>query len=125
MVAFMASVATFGSFRDMRLFECTPVAVEVGLFFATRARVAWFVDGKLVRRDTWEEDGGDRGGDGQSSGLCCYVPTSADVRSGGGRAPCRAPQADAVARTGVADADATAEGRTETSLAHGEHYQVI
>ena len=70
----MASVATFGSFRDMRLFERTPVAVEVGLLFATRVRVAWFVDGELVRRNTWQEDSGDGGVVGQRSGLCCHAP---------------------------------------------------
>ena len=73
-------MATFGSFRDTRLLERTPVAVEVGLLFATRARVAWFADGEQVRRDTWQEDGGDRGDGGKRSGLCCYAPTCADVR---------------------------------------------
>ena len=75
-----------------------------------------------MRHDTWEEDGEDGGGGGQRSGLCCYAPTSADVRGRGGRAPCRVLEADAVARIGIADAVAAAEGRTEKSLAHGEHY---
>ena len=78
----VASMATFGSFRDTRLFECMPVAVEVGLLFATRAPAAWFTDGELVRRDTWQEDGGDGSGGRQRSGLSYYAPTCADVHSG-------------------------------------------
>ena len=76
----VTSVATFGSFRDTRLFERTPVAAGVGRLFATMVRVAWFADGEMVCQDAWQEERGDRQRSvRQRAGLCCYTPTRADV----------------------------------------------
>lgn len=56
------SVSTFGSFNDSHLFERTPIVVEVGLLYATEARITWFADGELVCSDS-----------------SCYTPTKSDV----------------------------------------------
>eukprot|EP00584_Thalassiosira_punctigera_P022339 CAMPEP_0172557528 /NCGR_PEP_ID=MMETSP1067-20121228/73752_1 /TAXON_ID=265564 ORGANISM="Thalassiosira punctigera, Strain Tpunct2005C2" /NCGR_SAMPLE_ID=MMETSP1067 /ASSEMBLY_ACC=CAM_ASM_000444 /LENGTH=1101 /DNA_ID=CAMNT_0013346633 /DNA_START=230 /DNA_END=3536 /DNA_ORIENTATION=- len=58
----ITSVSTFGSFKESHLFERTPIVVEVGVLYATRARIAWFTDGERVCADS-----------------PCYTPTAADV----------------------------------------------
>ena len=58
----ITSVATFGSFDHTRLFEKTPLVVEVGLLFATKARITWFAGYEEVCCDSK-----------------CYTPTSSDV----------------------------------------------
>lgn len=58
----ITSVSTFGSFEHTRLFENTPLVVEVGLIFAKKAKVSWFADGKEVCHDSH-----------------CYTPTKSDV----------------------------------------------
>jgi len=58
----ITSVATFGSFDHTRLFENTPLVVEVGLLFAKKAKIVWFADGEKVCHDNH-----------------CYTPTKSDV----------------------------------------------
>ena len=58
----ITSVSTFGSFNESHLFECTPIVVEVGLLYATKARITWFADGKQVCGDN-----------------SCYTPTKDDI----------------------------------------------
>jgi mRNA deadenylase 3'-5' endonuclease subunit Ccr4 len=58
----ITSVATFGSFEHTRLFEKTPLVVEVGLLFAKKAKITWFAGGEEVCHDNH-----------------CYTPTKSDV----------------------------------------------
>jgi mRNA deadenylase 3'-5' endonuclease subunit Ccr4 len=58
----ITKVTTFGSFEHSRLFEETPLVVEVGLLYATRAKITWFADAQEVCHDN-----------------CCYTPTKSDV----------------------------------------------
>ncbi len=58
----ITKVTTFGSFEHSRLFEETPLVVEVGLLYATRAKITWFADAQEVCYDN-----------------CCYTPTKSDV----------------------------------------------
>lgn len=58
----ITSVATFGSFDQTRLFEKTPLVVEVGLLFAKRAKITWFAGGEEVCHDNH-----------------CYTPTKSDI----------------------------------------------
>mmetsp|Transcript_24748 Transcript_24748/g.59661 ORF Transcript_24748/g.59661 Transcript_24748/m.59661 type:complete len:1020 (+) Transcript_24748:65-3124(+) len=58
----ITSVSTFGSFNESHIFEQTPVAVEVGLLYATMAQIKWFADGEQVCANS-----------------PCYTPTNSDV----------------------------------------------
>ena len=80
----ITSVSTFGSFRESRVFERTPVVVSARALNATEVRAAWFVDGREVRLERDASRGAAASAAAADDDECtrclaCYTPTADDV----------------------------------------------